>query len=419
MVRTNGHRRSTHSSFFLAALVAGSAALADDWPQFMGPRGDGISAEKNLLQAWPAGGPKVLWRIPLGPGYGGAAVRGGEVFVLDRVDEQKDVLRCLDLETGRELWSFAYDAPGRISHDGSRSTPAVTETHVYAVGPFGQFHCLDRRTRQVVWKKNLLTDYGARKPRWAVAQSPVLYQDTVVVAPQSDTVGLAAFDQVTGAERWHSGPIGAMAYVTPKLVTVGEVDQFVALSTGGVAGVSARDGEVLWRYAHYCKIPIPNVTDLGEGRLLVTGGYKAGSAMIQLARGGGAWQVEEVARIEEIGGHCHPGLVYRNHVYLLCNINERRDGFVCFDADGKLLWQTKRDPDLDKGGSILTGDGLIYIMDGAKGELHIVKPSPAGFESLDKAKLLEGREIWGPLALANGRLLIRDQSQMKCVSLLP
>jgi outer membrane protein assembly factor BamB len=81
------------------------------------------------------------------------------------------------------------------------------------------------------------------------------------------------------------------------------------------------------------------------------------------------------------------------------------------------MWQTKREPFLCKGGSVLTADGLIYVMDGKSGELHVVEPSPAGFKSLAKAKLLEGKEIWGPLALADGRLLIRDQGQMKCVDL--
>ena len=102
---------------------------------------------------------------------------------------------------------------------------------------------------------------------------------------------------------------------------------------------------------------------------------------------------------------------------MLCNINERSDGMVCFDSEGKIVWQTKQNPSLDKGGSILTADGLMYVMDGRTGELHIAEPSPQGFKSLSKTKLLGGKEIWGPLALAGGKLVIRDQSQMKCVDL--
>ncbi|MCX6911539.1 MAG: PQQ-like beta-propeller repeat protein [Verrucomicrobia bacterium] len=399
--------------------VAGSVTLVAgaDWPQFMGPNGDGTSAEKGLLRAWPADGPKVLWTFAMGPGYGGAAIRDGKVYVLDRVDKKKDVLRCLDLGSGKEEWNFSYDAPGEVNHEGSRSTPAVTENYVYTVGPFGHFHCLDRATHQVVWKKNLVTDYGTKPPRWAVGQSPLLYENLVVVAPQADQVGVVAFDQATGAEKWRSGEIGAMGYCSPMKITIDQVDQIVVFTPIGVAAVRASDGKLLWKYTHACKIPIPNVTALGGGRLFVTGAYLAGSAIIQVSQDGGKWTVKELANINQMGGHCHPALLWQDHLYLLCNINERSDGMVCFDLAGKVVWQTRKDPNLDKGGSILTADGLIYVMDGRTGELYIVEPSPQGFKSLGKATLLGGKEIWGPLALSEGKLVIRDQSQMKCVDL--
>ena len=399
--------------------VAGSVTLVAgaDWPQFMGPNGDGTSAEKGLLRAWPADGPKALWTFAMGPGYGGAAIRDGKVYVLDRVDKKKDVLRCLDLGSGKEEWTFSYDAPGEVNHEGSRSTPAVTENYVYTVGPFGHFHCLDRATHQVVWKKNLVTDYGTKPPRWAVGQSPLLYENLVVVAPQADLVGVVAFDQATGAEKWRSGEIGAMGYCSPMKITIDQVDQIVVFTPIGVAAVRASDGKLLWKYAHACKIPIPNVTALGGGRLFVTGAYLAGSAIIQVSQEGGKWTVNELASINQMGGHCHPALLWQDHLYLLCNINERSDGMVCFDLEGKVVWQTRKDPNLDKGGSILTADGLIYVMDGRTGELYIVEPSPQGFKSLGKATLLGGKEIWGPLALSEGKLVIRDQSQMKCVDL--
>jgi outer membrane protein assembly factor BamB len=383
----------------------------------MGPNGDGTSAEKGLLRAWPADGPKVLWTVAMGPGYGGAAIRDGKVYVLDRLGHQKDVLRCLDLASGKEEWTFSYDAPGELNHDGSRSTPAVTEKYVYTIGPFGHFHCLDRATHQVVWKKNLLTDYGTKPLRWGVAQSPLLYQDLVVAAPQADQVGVVAFDQATGAEKWRSEGIGPTGYCSPMKTTLGQVDQIVLLNPPGVVAVRASDGKVLWKYAFACKIPIPNVTALGGGRLIVTGAYLAGSAIIQVSQEGGNWTVKELTRISQMGGHCHPALLFQDHLYLLCNINERSDGMVCFDLAGKVVWQTKKDPSLDKGGSILTADGLMYVMDGKTGELYIVEPSPQGFKSPGKAKLLGGKEIWGPLALAGGKLVVRDQSQMKCVEL--
>ncbi len=393
-------------------------AMAADWPQFMGPNGDGTSTEKGLARSWPSEGPKVLWTVPLGPGYGGASIRDGKVYLLDRVDRQQDVLRCLDFTTGKEDWTFSSEAPGAIDHDGSRTTPAVSEKFVYIIGPFGQMHCLDRRTHQVAWKKDLAKDFGGQAPRWAVAQSPLLYKDMVVVAPQASQVGIVALDQATGQERWRSAGIGAMAYGSPMLINLDGMDQIVIVNAPGAAAVSAADGKVLWEYSHPCKIAIPNVTPLGRGRFFVTGAYMAGSAIIQVSRQGEGWQVKELARNTQIGGHCHPALLYQNHLYILANVNERSDGMVCFDLEAKVAWQTRNDPNFDKGGSILTGDGLMYVMDGRTGELYIVELSATGFKSLGKAKVLGGKEIWGPLALSDGKLVLRDQTQVKCLDLL-
>jgi len=403
----------------LAVMSISAAASAADWPQFMGPNGDGTSAEKGLLRAWPAGGPKVLWTVKLGRGYGAAAARDGKVYVLDRVDQKQDVLRCLDLNNGQEQWTFAYDAPGAIDHDGSRSTPSITAKHAFIIGPFGQIHCVDLATHQSVWKKHLLNDFAGRRPNWAVAQSPLVYKNLLIVAPQSKSVGMVALEQDTGKEVWKSGPIGTMAYGSPMLVNIAGVDQFVIVNVEGAASVSAADGQVLWKFPHRCMIPVPNVTSLGDGKLFVTGGYRAGSAIIQIARDGEKWSVRQLANVPQIGGHCHPGLLFQNHIFVLCNTNERADGLVCFDMSGNLVWQTKRAPYLCKGGSLLTGDGLIYLMDGEKGELYIIEPSAAGFKPLGKTRLLEGREIWAPLALADGKLLVRDQGQMKCIEMKP
>ena len=182
-------------SFLLSGLLLPLTTLSADWPQFMGPNGDGTSPEKGLLRAWPAEGPKVLWTVPVGSGYGGAAIRDGKVYILDRVGKAQDKLRCLDLATGKEEWAFAYDAPGPIKHEGSRSTPAVTDKHIFILGPFGHFHCLDKASHQVLWKMNILTDFSVKLPNWSVAQSPLVYQELVVIAPQSDSVGLVALDQ--------------------------------------------------------------------------------------------------------------------------------------------------------------------------------------------------------------------------------
>ena len=107
-------------------MIAGDSSPAADWPQYLGPDRTSISREKGLLQSWPESGPEVLWTVTVGRGYGGPVVKDGKIYLLDRDDEVGDNLRCFDLSTGKQLWNYAYDAPGRVSFPGSRSVPAVS-----------------------------------------------------------------------------------------------------------------------------------------------------------------------------------------------------------------------------------------------------------------------------------------------------
>src|SRR5262249_15677277 len=157
--------------------------------------------------------------------------------LMDRVDREKDVLRCLDLDTGKELWAFTYDAPGPIDHEGSRSTPAITDKFVFTIGPFGHFHCIDRPSPQLFCQMTILSDYRTKLPRWAVAQSPLLYKDLVIAAPQADDSGIVAFDQASGNKKWQSESIGPMAYGSPMLMNLEGVDQVVIVNNLGAAAV--------------------------------------------------------------------------------------------------------------------------------------------------------------------------------------
>ena len=137
-----------------------ASVFAADWPGYQGPRRDGTSTEKGILRTWPNEGPKVLWTVPLGIGFGGPAVSRGKVYLLDRDDKVGDTLRVYDLATGKELWTFAYDAPGRFEFPGSRTTPTVDGNLVYIVGPLGDLHAIDINTHKPVWRKNIWTDFG-------------------------------------------------------------------------------------------------------------------------------------------------------------------------------------------------------------------------------------------------------------------
>lgn len=464
---------------FVGALIAllvtlsGVRASAADWPGYLGPRRDGTSAQTDLLRTWPKEGPRVLWTVPLGVGFGGPAVSSGKVYVLDRDEEVGDTLRVFDFSSGKELWSFAYDAPGKFMFSGSRTTPTVDGDLVYTCGPLGDLHAISTTTHKPVWSRNIWKDFGgggevpelrmpppgpaggqpgapggggtpgsgrppappggqpsapdAGLPRWGIVQNPLIYGSLVIVAPQAPQATVVAFDKLTGELKWKSAVLpGAVGYVSPSIVKIGGEDQLVMImasrgrgrsaSGGSVNGLDPLSGRVLWTYGNWqCVIPVPHAVDAGQGRILITGGYLAGAAMIKVEKApDGTFGVTELFKNADFGSHTQPPVLFKDHFYSQYTINERADGMVCMTMDGQVKWKTSEAPAFVRGGSILA-DGLLLTTDGNT-MLYLVDPDPSGFKPLASAVVLESGTNWAPIALVDGKLLIRDQQQLKCLA---
>ena len=424
-------------------ICLSDAAICGDWPQFMGADRTGVCRETGLLKRWPEGGPKQLWSAEVGLGYGGVAVVGQEVFLLDRIADKKDALRCLGLNDGKEIWRYEYDAPGKLSHDGSRSTPTVRGNHVYTIGPHGHVNCVDRSTRKPVWTRNILEEFDAQKPRWGVATSPVLYGDSVIVTPLSEKAGIVALDKATGKERWRSAGVTNLAYVTPSIAKLAGAEQvvtiaawrlkskdgrrrgrrkfdgtpppWVKLSRSRAVGVAAGDGRLLWSYTGWnCANPIPVVTPVGDDRVLITGGYFAGTVMLGIGREEDGFTVSELWRSKDCGSQIAWPVLYREHIYMICNGNFVKNGLICMDLQGNVKWKTDKEPQLDRG-HLLLADGLIYTLDGGKGLLRLIEPDPTGYRELAQKKMFSGPELWGPLTIAHGRLFVRGPKEISCL----
>jgi outer membrane protein assembly factor BamB len=437
-------------------LIVSSVSLAADWPQFQGPNRDGKAVDQGIAKSWPEKGPKELWSVPLGEGFAGPAIVGNEIYILDRVDSERDILRCLDLTTGKELWTYSNESPGEAGFNGSRGTPTVSEKYVYAIGLLGDMICVDRKSHQLVWKKNLLKDFGGKKNAWGVAQHPLLYKNMVIVAPQGPEAFVVALDQDTGKEVWRTGGIGGAAYTSPHIVNLGNTVQLITVAPAAeypddvgygedeeeeeeeeeeegeeeeeeslpsiVAGISLENGNVLWTYKGWsCRIPIPHPVQLSDDRLLVTGGYGAGSVMLQVSNTNGVFAAKELFKLEQddFGLQIHQPILYKDHLYANNNGNEHREGMICMTLDGKVLWRTSDDRNLPRfdRGNLLMADQLIVNLDGKKGELHLIEPSPKGYKELAQAKVLSGKMMWSPMAISDGKLLVRNQEEIKCLDL--
>lgn len=413
----------------VAAIVltlSGVSLVGEDWPGIYGPRRDHTSQQKRLLRTWPEKGPNVLWTVPMGAGFGGPAVSGGKVYLLDRDESVGDKLRVLDVASGKELWTFAYDAPGRFMFAGSRTTPTVDGEHVYTVGPMGELHAISIKTRKPAWTKNIWKDFGgaAELPRWGIVQNPLIYGDLLIVAPQTSEAGVVAYDKGSGALKWKSAALsGIPGYVTPSIVKVGGEDQLAMITGaagrgrtargGSVNGLDPRSGKVLWTYTNFQNIiPVAQPVDAGQGRILIAGAYGAGSAMIKVdKKEDGTYAVSELFRNPDFGAHTQPPVLHEGHFYSHYTINERSDGLVAMSMDGEIKWKTDQQPPFVRGGSILA-DGLLLMTDGNT-KLYLVEPNPTAFKPLASAVILDSGDNWAPLALVDGKLFVRGQKELK------
>ena len=406
---------------------------AQDWHQFLGPDRNSISPQKGLFRTWSENGPELLWSVELGTGFGGPVVKNGKIFLLDRDDEVGDMMRCFHLQTGEEVWKFSYEAPGAVPYPGSRSVPIVDDSNVYSVGPNGDLYCINIQTGKPVWNKNIWSDFGAtRLPVWGVSQSPSIYGDLIFTATGSPTlqiVGLAAFNKKTGNIVWHIPEIGNETYSSPKLVKIHGEDQItfvtsqtntymykdVPVTKGKVSGFDPLTGEILWQYANWdCVISIPCPVDAGNNKLLITGGYDQGTTMLQInKKADGTFEAVEIFKNSEFEDQTKPPLLYNGYFYGMFRTNTKREGLVCMNMEGKMMWKTGVRPNIDRGSMILA-DGLILASDGTR-MLYLIEPSPEGFKPISSVELLSNGLNWSPMALADGNLLIRDQNRMFCL----
>ncbi len=425
----------------LVALTLAFAADSEtaDWPQFLGPNGNGRTAAIDSTFEWPESGPAILWRRDIGVGFGGAAVDGGEVFLLDREVGIEDNLIVLDLATGDELWSYPYEAPGRLQVPGTRSVPTVREDFVYTSGGQGQVTCFDRETQEIAWSVDLSADYGGELPMFGWSNSVLVVDDVVVVAALGQDVGLVAFDRESGEERWTTPGVG-FSHSTPTLMTLLGKPQILFLSTAQAGSgadipmstiISSFDpatGEQIWRTETLLtSFPIPGPVRVDDSRFFVTGGYGSGSTLMRIAMDGDAFRFEELFHVAR-GSQIHIPLVHDEHIFLIANENKTDSragraagGLMCLNLEGKEMWRTKDAPHFGRGSAILAGDKLL-IQDGFNGALRVVSATSRGYEPIAEANVFgidasRDRQMWAPLALAGNRVVMRSQNELLCVEL--
>lgn len=393
------------------------ADLPGVWPQFRGPQRDGISTETvALAKSWGASGPRELWGIDVGEGYAGAAVVQGRVYLMDydRVKKQ-DALRCLSRSDGQEIWRYAYPVSVKRNHGMSRTVPTVTGGLVVAIGPKCHVLCLDATNGELKWGFDMVYEHGATVPPWYAGQCPVVEDGQVILAPAGTNALVVAVDLATGVERWRTPNPNGWTMTHSSLVPLEVAGQrmWVYCASHGVVGVSATNGALLWQTTDW-KISIaavPSPVPLPGGRLFLSGGYNAGSMMLEIQKQGDKFVPRPLFRLdaEVFGATQHTPIYLADHLF-----GVRPNGeFVCLDLSGKVVWASGNENRFGLGPFLQAG-GVFFVMDDG-GRMSLVEATTARFNLLGRAQVLRGRESWGPLALAGGQLVARDLTRMVCL----
>lgn len=393
------------------------ANLPGAWPQFRGPLRDGISHEPLALNRdWSASPPRTLWTVDVGEGYAGPAVSQGRVYLLDYDrEQQQDALRCLSLADGREIWRFSYPVATKRNHGMSRTVPSLAGNRVVTLGPKCHVLCADATTGELRWSLDLPRQFATVVPPWYAGQCPLIEDDKVILAPAGKSDLLVAVSLETGEVIWRTpNPRGwKMTHSSIMPMQLGDRRLYVYCGSGGVAAVAAEDGALLWDSTEWriSIATVPSPVPLDDGRLFLTGGYNAGSLMLQFVEEDGKLTAKSLFRLtaEQFGATQHTPILHNDHLF-----GTRADGeFVCLGLDGKVVWSSG--PNTNFGlGPWLLASGVIFVLNDT-GKLNLVEASTSGYQELGSLEVIKGHDAWGPMALAGGRLLLRDLTKLVCL----
>ena len=407
-------------------LIKGAGIPSEEkgsWPKFRGPAGDGTSAETGLIKKIPPAGLPILWRVKTGEGYAGPVINMGRVYLIDYDKEAKqDSIRCLSFKTGEEIWKYNYPVKIKRNHGISRTVPAVNDKYLVTISPMCQVTCLKAATGEMLWKKDLVKEFGTKVPEWYAGQCPIIEGDKVILAPGGSEVLLIAVELATGKITWTVKNPGdyKMTHSSVAILDFKGERQYIYCATQGVVSVSAKTGEILWLdptwKINIANVPTPVIVD--TDKILFTGGYDAGAKYVQVVKdeSEGKYKIKELFKVKAsvFSSQQHTPVYYQGSFYGVI-----QDGqLACVDQAGKQLWKSGGEKKFGLG-PFFIADGMLLVLNDTSGYLYLVEAGTGGYNEFGKAKVFNGHEAWAPMALADGKLILKDLTELVCVRLKP
>jgi outer membrane protein assembly factor BamB len=386
----------------LSAVVSSHAI--DDWPQWRGPKRDGVSVERGLLKSWPQAGPPLAWKAQgAGEGYSSFAAANGRLYTLGARGGSEFVM-AFDAASGKKLWEVEHGRRfGNDRGDGPRGTPTVDGAQLYAYGASGDLSALDAATGKSIWKVNVLKQFGGSNINWGLSESPLVLGDRVLVNAGGPNASIVALKKTDGSVIWKSQSDEA-GYSSGVVHEVGGTRQAIFFTGTRVLGVKVDDGSLLWSYDKVSNRTANIATPIVRGnRVFVSSDYGTGAALLEVTPGGSTGvTMREVYFTREMRNHHASSVLIGDHLY----------GFsgailtaLRFDT-GQTAWQ---DRSVGKGSVVFADERLYLFSEG--GVVGLAEANPAGYREHGRFSIQRASSLptWSHPIVANGRLYLRDQ----------
>lgn len=405
-----------------------TSSLTGKWANFRGESHDNIARTSENIRVSGDAYPE-LWRFETGEGHAAPVIYNGMVYVLD-YDEKinSDALRCFSLESGNELWRRWYRVPIKRNHGFSRTIPVVRDGFIITIGPQGHVMCCDPLTGDMKWSLDMQKTFETEVPFWYTGQCPLVDGNTLILAPGGKEILMTGLDCLTGKMIWETPntPQLKMSHSSVMPMSLGGKKMFVYAGIGGICGVSAEPndlGTLLWHTDKWQpSVLAPSPVKLNNTSLLCVAGYGNGGMRLNVTNNGGTWSATVVDQYRSnLGLACEQQtpIAYNGMVITIIpkDGGGLRDRLVLYNADDlrNAVWSSGADERFGLGPYMIINQHLFALKD--DGELYVYSIQKAGMILVKKQRIIDGVDAWGPLAYADGRLIVRDAHTVICLKI--
>ena len=396
-------------AIFSSIMISSQAHAENDWTCWRGSAYDGISRETGWNSDWSQKKPEIIWNASVGTGFSSMTISKGLLYTMGNTGkkddkkekEHKDIVYCLNADTGEEIWRHSYLCPldPKYYEGGPGASPTFDGDVVYTLSKDGDLFCFEAKNGEIVWKKDISENPGMARPTWGFSCSPLVKGKLLIL--NAGTSGLA-LNKETGTVIWHNGKEAA-GYATPVPFKMNDREALAIFAGKAIVALDPESGRILWQFPWETHRGINAADPIISGNdVFISSGYNYGCARLNIKDG----KATEIWRNKNMRNHFNSSVLWNGYIY---GFDESQ--LKCLDfKDGSVKWGQKG---LGKG-SLMIADGKLLILS-EKGQLVLAEINPNEFKEISKAQILQGL-CWTVPVLAGGKIYARNaKGDLVCI----